>query len=182
MADYTTITDAQVDPEAPITSELMSALRDNPIAIAEGAVGAPRIVADTFNGAVAGSTLLFSALGTNVTFSSGALSPNFIDVPGARFRAVTSGTVRVSFEYAASPSTGQNVTVQVTKNGTSVFSQSKTTATYTTHTVDVSYVAGDVINVRGQGGTTGGSEPTFNSAVIRNVQYLTSTTRLLGGT
>ena len=43
MADYTTITDAQVDPEAPITSELMSALRDNPIAIAEGAAGAPRV-------------------------------------------------------------------------------------------------------------------------------------------
>lgn len=43
MADYVTITDAQVDPEAPITSELMSALRDNPIAIAEGAPGAPRV-------------------------------------------------------------------------------------------------------------------------------------------
>lgn len=43
MAQYTTITDTQVDPEAPITSELMTALRDNPIAIAEGASGAPRI-------------------------------------------------------------------------------------------------------------------------------------------
>lgn len=43
MADYTTITDAQVDPEAPITSELMSALRDNPIAIAEAAASAPKI-------------------------------------------------------------------------------------------------------------------------------------------
>jgi hypothetical protein len=43
MADYTTITDAQVDPEAPITSELMSALRDNPIAITEGASGAPKV-------------------------------------------------------------------------------------------------------------------------------------------
>lgn len=43
MAAYTTITDTQVDPEAPITSELMTALRDNPIAIAEGATGAPRI-------------------------------------------------------------------------------------------------------------------------------------------
>lgn len=43
MADYVAITDAQVDPEAPITSELMSALRDNPLAIAEGAIDAPRI-------------------------------------------------------------------------------------------------------------------------------------------
>lgn len=45
MVDYVTITDAQIDPEAPITSELMSALRDNPIAIAEGAPGAPTVAA-----------------------------------------------------------------------------------------------------------------------------------------
>lgn len=41
MVDWTTISDSQVDPNAPITSELMTALRDNPIAIALGAVGAP---------------------------------------------------------------------------------------------------------------------------------------------
>lgn len=43
MADWTTITDSQVDPKAPVTSELMTALRDNPIAIAQGATNAPRI-------------------------------------------------------------------------------------------------------------------------------------------
>lgn len=43
MADWTNITDSQVDPDAPLTSEIAYAWRDNPIAIAEGAVGAPRI-------------------------------------------------------------------------------------------------------------------------------------------
>lgn len=43
MADWTTITDSQVDPKAPVTSELMTALRDNPVAIAEGATNAPKI-------------------------------------------------------------------------------------------------------------------------------------------
>lgn len=43
MADWVNITDAQVDPDAPLTSELAYAWRDNPIAIAEGAVGAPRV-------------------------------------------------------------------------------------------------------------------------------------------
>lgn len=43
MADWTNITDTQVDPDAPLTSELAYAWRDNPIAIAEGAAGAPRI-------------------------------------------------------------------------------------------------------------------------------------------
>ena len=44
MVDWTTIADSQVDPNAPLTSELMTALRDNPTALAEGSVGAPRIV------------------------------------------------------------------------------------------------------------------------------------------
>lgn len=43
MTDYTSIADSQIDPKAPVTSELMTALRDNPIAIAEGAAGAPKI-------------------------------------------------------------------------------------------------------------------------------------------
>lgn len=45
MADWPNITDVAVDPDAPVTSNLMYGLRDAPIAIAEGAAGAPRIVA-----------------------------------------------------------------------------------------------------------------------------------------
>ena len=43
MADWKQIPDTDVDPDAPITSELMYALRDNPVAVAEGAIGAPKI-------------------------------------------------------------------------------------------------------------------------------------------
>ncbi len=49
MADWTTITDTQVDPDAPLTSQLGYAWRDNPIAIAEGAVGAPRVMHNALN-------------------------------------------------------------------------------------------------------------------------------------
>lgn len=45
MADWTNIVDSALDPDAPVTSELAYAWRDNPIAIAEGAVGAPRVTA-----------------------------------------------------------------------------------------------------------------------------------------
>lgn len=44
MTSYITITDTETDPEAPLTSELAKKWRDNPIAITEGATGAPRIV------------------------------------------------------------------------------------------------------------------------------------------
>lgn len=43
MADWITIADSQLDPDAPLTSELAYAWRDNSIAIAEGAPGAPRV-------------------------------------------------------------------------------------------------------------------------------------------
>ena len=44
MASYIEITDEETDPGAPVTSELLKRERDNPIAIAEGATGAPRIL------------------------------------------------------------------------------------------------------------------------------------------
>lgn len=43
MADWPGIVDSQCDPDAPVTSELIYGLRDGPIAIAEGAIDAPRI-------------------------------------------------------------------------------------------------------------------------------------------
>lgn len=43
MADYNPILDAETDPEAGLRSSLFKRLAANPIAIAEGAVGAPRI-------------------------------------------------------------------------------------------------------------------------------------------
>jgi hypothetical protein len=44
MTDYIGITESQSNPFAPLTSELVKQLRDNPIAIAEGAPGAPRLL------------------------------------------------------------------------------------------------------------------------------------------
>lgn len=55
MADWNVIQDTQVDPDAPITSELGYAFRDNPIAIAEGASGAPRIEDAALSGSATGA-------------------------------------------------------------------------------------------------------------------------------
>ena len=43
MTTYTAIPDADLEPDKPFTSQKALLLRDNPIAIAEGASGAPRI-------------------------------------------------------------------------------------------------------------------------------------------
>jgi hypothetical protein len=46
MATYTAITDAEIDQDSPITQTLMTKYRDNLIATAEGASGAPSISAN----------------------------------------------------------------------------------------------------------------------------------------
>jgi hypothetical protein len=43
MADWTTIANNEIDGDSPITESLMTALRDNPVAITQGASGAPKI-------------------------------------------------------------------------------------------------------------------------------------------
>ena len=43
MTTYTAIADADIDTDSPITESLMTKIRDNPIAITEGASGAPLI-------------------------------------------------------------------------------------------------------------------------------------------
>ncbi len=50
MADWTSISNANVEPDAPWISATAFALRDNPIAIAEGAAGAPRIQTAAYQG------------------------------------------------------------------------------------------------------------------------------------
>jgi len=50
MTTYTSIPNADIDQDSPVTQPLMTALRDNPIAITEGASGAPRIVAAAIEG------------------------------------------------------------------------------------------------------------------------------------
>jgi hypothetical protein len=60
MADYTAIANATIEPNAPLISATMFALRDNPTAIAEGASGAPRIVNAAIQNATIGAEKLQS--------------------------------------------------------------------------------------------------------------------------
>lgn len=101
MADYITITDAQVDPEAPITSELMSALRDNPTAITEGATGAPKVQ----RAAIQDDAVNLSKIDLNAATYSGSISTSsvFISIPSnyAFFPRWTSSSadIQVSLYY-----------------------------------------------------------------------------------
>jgi hypothetical protein len=101
MADWTVISDSALDPDAPLTSELAYAWRDNPIAIAEGAVGAPRIqfaALDTAFSTVGGLGS-YAFLGRNI-------SPGIYAAPGD----VIAGS---QLQYASIQSAGAAAQVQL---------------------------------------------------------------------
>lgn len=107
MADWKTIPDTDVDPDAPVTSELMYALRDNPVAIAEGATGAPRVMGvalDTF-------------IGYNNTSMTQSNPVAFVGLEGI-------GEVLVAFNAAGSdsPTGSQQLQVSFTNNNGSSWS------------------------------------------------------------
>ncbi len=56
MTTYSAVPNGDIDPDSPITTGLMTLLRDNPIAIVEGASGAPRIVDAAIDAAAAIAT------------------------------------------------------------------------------------------------------------------------------
>lgn len=91
MADWVSIADASLDPDAPITSGLGYAWRDNPIAIAEGASGAPRIRPSALREGVGGTGFTVARfLGKSVTAGSDATEA---------LHVIAGGEFRISFDY-----------------------------------------------------------------------------------
>jgi hypothetical protein len=72
---WTNIPNANLAIGAPIRSIDQLALRDNPIAIAEGATGAPRVRAEALNGGQSGSAPIFAARAW-VNFNGATTTPS----------------------------------------------------------------------------------------------------------
>lgn len=105
MTTYSAIASGDIDPESPLTTTLLTKLRDNPIAIAEGASGAPTMTTaampvDEINGSLAGLTLgdvgSYAFLGSsafNVSFTEGATyAGSSLRYAGVHSGAAISGT------------------------------------------------------------------------------------------
>ena len=110
MTSYIVITDEETDPGAPVTSELLKKERDNPIAMAEGATGAPKVKGIALSNVYLTS---FTQSGTTPQSLTGAgnykelradiLSPSMGDLQiGFSSSGVFSGWTTI-----VSPSTGQ---------------------------------------------------------------------------
>ena len=156
MADYTNITESATDPDAPVTAGLVKALRDNPIAIAEGAVGAPRMTRTSLLAPVAGAggtiARMLPVTGTiNATVRSEVL------------RCLRGGTIRINVGFANGTGTGTNSTV-IYRHGAAktAVAQNTTLGASGTLTADISVSVGDMIYVEvTSGASTNGTMTSF---------------------
>ena len=73
MTTYTAIANSEVDTDSPITESLMTRLRDNPLAQAEGSAGAPKIASAAFSDNTLAAAKLVNA---SVTLTTQHSKPN----------------------------------------------------------------------------------------------------------
>ena len=75
MTAYNDLADSKISVDAPITQEVLTAIRDNPIAITEGSSGAPKVVRNAYadDGVVAGDYSVFPLF----SYPNGARRPLF---------------------------------------------------------------------------------------------------------
>ena len=171
MADWTDIQNDTIEPDAPLLSATMFALRDNPKAIAEGAAGAPRVVnaaiaADSLD---AGKTLAVEA-GDVVRFvgnsdtNYGGIS--FKTVADARI--LNPGAIRVTLEHRRL--NAGNSVVEVLVNGSVAVTWSTSSESYISRSIDVSINRNARVRVRHRT-DSGATGATSN---IMNIRFRTS--------
>lgn len=144
MTDYISITEAQTDPGAPFTSDLAKQYRDNPIAIAEGSVGAPRIQVGAFPETTAGTTVKYESYSsvstTSVTYTK-VLSGKFL------------GRGALTIEFSKGLSTG-GTWIKIQKNDVDVYTNTDVPGTYT---FDLAYNVGDRFSILHRSTSSGDS-------------------------
>lgn len=180
MTTYTTIADSAVDPNAPLTSELLTALRDNPLAIQEGTAGAPKIKDKVVSGSgtttVSGldeygglfirgagyekslSSGVGVGLGVQYSTDNGSTYSSSQSLAGASAGGGSGGVVILQVEVFIDFATGQYVGYQVSAEGeasVNAGSASQVSGTITglsSSVTDMKFIGLDGIIINPQGG------------------------------
>lgn len=166
MTAYTIIPDTSIDGDSGIDSALLTAFRDNPIAIAEGALGAPAITS-AINGAslksVTAGTIygglqrvgkIGSAYDGNVEMNSSYNEGGTSYVEYFNCRIIQSGTYRVSF-WTYGDGGSNNGYGRIYKNGVAFGTeQNSSGASPIQKTEDLIFTAGDTVQLFGKAQTS----------------------------
>jgi hypothetical protein len=165
MATWTTIPDSSLEPGKPIRSIDALALRDNPVAIAEGEVGATRIMGRAAKRLQDYSVLTVTAsdaflVGLGINSEAGTTSTSSTANPPtvvARRYTIELYTGVMRFRLSHSGTDGLTSRLNVYKNNTLIQAYTTNSTTLVERTNDISIVPGDVIEWRHS--TTGTAYP-----------------------
>lgn len=155
MATWTTLPDATLEPGKPIRSIDVLALRDNPVAIADGEFGAPRIWGKAAKRLSTYPVLTVSASDNhNADIGSGLVLGNLSTSSGAEVVASTytialyTGSIRFKATHQGIGDSARSI-LRIYKNNTLVtsFDTGFTNAAFQ-RAVDVSVIPGDVVQWR----------------------------------
>ena len=178
MADWTTLPNAAVGVGGLPSGTTVTALRDNPVAIAEGAPGAPRIYGDaaaTFDEYAADNPLaavgvtgdLFDVFNAfSGSFASISTTSSTFQSSGIITAQYITGTVRFSARQNSSAS-GRTNEMRFLKNGIVIDTWSVSGGSAETRTVDISVANGDTFEWQARS-TAGGQVSTDSYATVAN--------------
>lgn len=162
MADWTNLPNAAVGVGGLPSGTTVTALRDNPIALAEGKPGAPRILLPALEEIAAGTTIR-SRIDAEVSAVG--------EITGHGFAFIQRGSVRVTFEHGTNAGSILNVgnaeLVRIRNGSETVLATHDNTISYVSRTADVSIIPGDFVFVRN------GFSPSV-TYYLRNVRFQTS--------
>ncbi len=114
---YTAITNGEIDADSPITVDLMTKMRDNPIAIANGDTGAPPIQTAAYGAnSVDQAAIGASAVGQSELKSTTASQSSSISGGSAGNFAVTGGTYTMAY-YLGASGTGPGASFSIVGHG-----------------------------------------------------------------
>lgn len=164
MTDYNPIPDNILEPDDPIPADLGIRWRDNPIAMFEGAPGAPRLQFEALGTLVAGSTIRSRV--------DGVQTATVANIVAMLFGLVQPGTVRLSCEHAHGGGATSSVSISFRRWRVNAWTNLATYTIasgtgYTARTLDISVLPGDTLGVFISGGSGG------SISSIRNIRIST---------
>ena len=172
--DASSVSDAVIAFRKPITLQQGRGLRDNPIAMAEGAAGAPRIQGNAHPEFSADDTYIVARITSPdtqvdaVVFTGSNISASASEIFYS-FTAMNDGELRFSTEYKR-VSEADRIYFAILVNGVVLSEVSSTSTSFVSASIDASYSQSDLVEIRFKIDFVIGSGGGTAIGAIRNLQ------------
>ena len=142
MTAYVTITDGEIDQDSAVTQPLLTAIRDNPIAITEGAVGAPRVLIGALERLNPGTVIRSRSDAVSSTTSA-------TDVNTFLFNIMQYGTIRLIFSQRSVFGSTSTAYIYRYRNGitTTIASWATASTSFIDRSADFGVLPGDQVGI-----------------------------------